>query len=159
MAHLWILNEGQWAVFPMSIPCYDLTTLPPKVFDDSAPPPIELMLVDREWVLLTEPHADVRVNGLPVAASIHLLADRDEIKVRAERLYFSTEMLASVEEYTAGAIRCPRCKLEISAGAVVRCPGCKAVHHEECWGYAPHCSLCPTPTPLDAGYQWTPEEL
>jgi hypothetical protein len=121
---------------------------------------VELMVVDREWVLLVESEAKVHVNGLPVAANIQVLGDRDEILVNQERLYFSTEVPATAGKYSGTTLRCPRCKLEINDGdQVVRCPGCKSVHHKDCWSYAPTCSLCPAPTPLDAGYQWTPEEL
>lgn len=158
MAHLWIQQQqGEWAVLSVTTSSYDLTVSPPRVLRGNAP--VELMRVDREWVLLAAPDTGVRVNGLPVMANIHVLADRDEITVYGERMYFSTEVLAVVDEFAGPAMRCPRCKLEVPGGEIVRCPGCKAVHHKDCWTYAPACSLCPTPTPLDAGFQWTPEGL
>jgi hypothetical protein len=89
-----------------------------------------------------------------------MLADRDEILVAGQRIYFSTETLAAVEEHAGPVLRCPRCKREIAPGAkVVRCPRCKALHHEACWTYSEACTLCPAPTALDAGFQWTPEGL
>jgi hypothetical protein len=160
MAHLWVRQENDWMVLRLESPVYDLSKAFPKPGAGPQASPVELTLVDGEWVLLSAPGAKVDVNGLPVAANIHVLANRDEIMVDQERLYFSTEVPATVEKYSGATLRCPRCKLEINAGdRVVRCPGCKAVHHEDCWSYAPTCSLCPAPTPLDAGYQWTPEEL
>jgi phage FluMu protein Com len=165
MAHLWVRQENDWAVLKLELPVYDLSKASPKPGSGPDASPVELMLVDGEWVLISAPGANVHVNGLPIAANIHVLADRDEIIVNQERLYFSKEVLATVEKYSGITVRCPRCKLEIITGErVVRCPACRALHHMElptknCWGYAQTCALCPAPTVLGAGYQWTPEEL
>lgn len=161
MAHLWVKQSDEWAVLKLVSAAYDMSAHPPITTSGARKNPVEIIHADGDWVLFAEPMAEVRVNGLPVTAGIHVLADRDEIMLKGDRLYFSTESLAAVEEYTGKTLRCPRCKLEIAGGEVVRCPNnkCKAVHHKECWTYASQCSLCPTPTELDAGFQWTPEAL
>jgi len=161
MPHLWIRQAEEWAVLKLASPAYDLTVHPAAPAIGADRRAIELIHVDGDWVLFAEREACVRINGLQVAAKIHVLADRDEIMIHGERLYFSTESLAAVEEYSGKTLRCPRCKLEITGGEIVRCPNgkCKAIHHKDCWTYAPQCSLCPNPTELDAGFQWTPEAL
>lgn len=161
MAHLWIRLSEEWAVLRLVSPAYDLTACPPVSATGPRSSPVELIHVDGDWVIFAEPTFGVLVNGLAVGANIHVLEDRDEIMVHGERLYYSTESLAEVEEYSGRALRCPRCKLEITGGQIVRCPNakCNAVHHKDCWTYAPQCSLCPNPTELEAGFQWTPEAL
>lgn len=161
MAHLWLRQSGEWAVLKLDARAYDLAAKPPRPSSAAHCGRIGLIAAGGEWALLSGCGSDTRVNGLPVAANIHVLADRDEIMIRGERLYFSTESLAVVEKYAGKTLRCPRCKLEITGGEIVRCPNgkCAAAHHKDCWVYAPQCSLCPAPTPLDAGFQWTPEAL
>lgn len=159
MAHLWLLHEDSWAIFTLADSRYDLSTLPPRPAGNAHSAAI-LLFTGNEWLLLAEPAAAVRVNGLPVMGNLHVMADRDEINAGGARMFFSTEAPASVQEYAGQDVRCPRCKLEVKAGqASVRCPACKAVHHDACWEYAPACALCPAPTALDAGYQFTPEAL
>jgi len=160
MAHLWLFHDDAWAIFALADGRYDLTTLPPRRLGDAESASAVLLFTGNEWLLLAEPLAPVRVNGLPVMGNIHVMADRDEISVGGARVFFSAETLASIQEYAGQDVRCPRCKLEVKAGQPsVRCPGCKAVHHDACWEYAPACALCPAPTALDAGYQFTPEAL
>ena len=113
----------------------------------------------------------VRVNGMPLDLGIHVLRDRDELRVGNTRAFFSAESLAVVEPFP-GSERptlCPRCKLEIEAGkAAVRCPKCRVWHHQcpgepdklGCWLYSEKCAAdCGQPTALDAGFRWTPEDL
>jgi hypothetical protein len=130
---------------------------------------------DDIWVLLAGSSARPLVNGFPAPHGIVVLADRDEIRwpapldlasSPADPFFFSTERLATVVTYPDGTRRgsCPRCKQPLSAGdAAVRCPGCGLWHHATealpCWTYGEQCAACPQPTPLDAGFQWTPEEL
>jgi hypothetical protein len=131
------------------------------------------------WSLLARKRADVLLNGAPLVLGVSLLADRDEITVRDEiairegaaggglRCFFSAERLAQVVAFPGGGpLRCPRCKQPIAQGEpAVQCPGpaCGAWHHQSpelpCWTYGETCALCDQPTPLDAGFRWTPEDL
>jgi hypothetical protein len=104
-----------------------------------------------------------------------ILSDRDELRwpvahdasgAAPHPLFFSTERLAAVAPYPAGDRRgsCPRCKQLLTVGdAAVRCPSCGLWHHATdelpCWTYGEHCAACQQVTSLDAGFQWTPEEL
>jgi hypothetical protein len=55
-----------------------------------------------KYVLLWRPGQSVRVNGLPLHAGIHVLADRDEIRVNTELpVFFSEEVLLADEVYEA----------------------------------------------------------
>jgi hypothetical protein len=120
-------------------------------------------------VLLVGQGARLWVNGRLVAMGMHVLQDRDELRVYGmTTLFFSTERLACVESFPGGEPRtcCPRCKLEIEEGCpVVRCPTCKIFYHQDlandfsCFTYSERCALCDQVTDLDAGYRWTPEEL
>jgi hypothetical protein len=129
---------------------------------------------ERRWVLLARREADVLVNGRPLALGTRVLCDRDEIFVagtepaEGRRYYYSTEQMARREvfERETASIVCPRCRQPIAPGnTVVRCPNprCRTWHHQEeglpCWTYAATCALCDQPTPLEAGYRWTPEGL
>ena len=119
------------------------------------------------WILLSGPKTKVRVNGVSLLWGAHALRDRDEIRVDSEPpAYFSVESLARVEtmEEATREIYCPRCSLEITVGSpAVRCPRCGIWHHSSedypCWCYASTCALCPHPTALDTGFQWTPADL
>ncbi len=121
----------------------------------------------RSWHLIAPPHAAVWINGMPLQAGIRVLSDRDEIHVTGARsLFFTTEELARVVAMpkTERPMSCPRCRQEIAAeSAAVICPQCGIWHHQSeqlpCWEYAETCALCPQPTALDAGFQWTPVEL
>jgi hypothetical protein len=123
------------------------------------------------WVLIAGAGPDVRVNGDAMLLGVRVLTDRDEISVAGVgELFFSTESLARVEEFTGDltgatpAIYCPRCRQTIDEGvSAVKCPQCGVWYHEtedlNCWTYAETCALCPQPTDLDAGFRWTPEGL
>jgi hypothetical protein len=163
MANLWMRYQDSWAVMPLASAFYNLSVAPP-VPRTGPGGDLDVFSVGREWVLCAPPTRGVQVNGLPLLAGIHVLEDRDEIAIDGRCLFFSTEVLATMEEYTGAAVFCPRCKQAISTGQrVVRCPRCSAVHHQTeelpCFTYAPTCSLCPQLSDLNAGYQWTPEEL
>jgi hypothetical protein len=120
-----------------------------------------------QWTLFAVPWRGVRVNGIEVTSGIRVLADRDEIHVPGfAPVYFSTERLAAIRPCPVGAaaLICPRCRQPIDADSpAVACPGCGVWHHGHdpltCWSYAPRCALCPQPTELSAGFQWTPESL
>ena len=130
---------------------------------------------DETWALLAGPSARPLVNGLPTPHGIVILSDRDEIRrpspsdpsgPSADPIFFSTERLATVTPYPAGSRRgsCPRCKQPLTAGdTAVRCPGCGLWHHATdalpCWTYGERCAACQQLTSLDAGFQWTPEDL
>ncbi|MGQ0734257.1 MAG: hypothetical protein ACT4QD_11440 [Acidobacteriota bacterium] len=186
MAHLWVRSGlDEWAVLPLGERLeLDGQALPAAgVFEsseqrsgarrsfDQQPPATAALVCSTHagleiWTLLASPHR-VTVNGIPVPNGVRVLSDRDELHVAGlEKAYFSTERLTRVEPCPASStpLLCPRCRQEIAAAApAVCCPGCGVWHHQEetleCWTYAERCALCPQPTSLNAGYQWTPEDL
>jgi len=123
--------------------------------------------IGNEYVLFCGPDS-CRVNGEPVPLGIRVLRDRDEIVTApGMRCFFSAEVCASIVPFAGGerAVFCPRCLLEIATGSPsVRCPVCGVAHHEDssqqrpCWTYA-SCAACGHKSDLDAGLQWSPEEL
>jgi len=118
------------------------------------------------WLAMSATPAGVALNGAPLHAGIHVLADRDEIRVAGlGRVFFSTEQLARVVPFPGAGTPafCPRCKQEVAADSpAVRCPACQRWYHQSdeypCWTYTEQC-LCGHPTALDAGFQWTPNGL
>lgn len=177
MAHLFVRDaSAQWAVLPLDGRAYDLGADPPRAADSSledeeSASAVVLLGAGRAEpaarVLLAGPHAEVWVNGMPLLAGIHVLADRDEIRVGGTgTVFFSTESLPVIEKFPGGDRRivCPRCKLEIEAGTdAVRCPGCSVWHHQladrACFTYDEKCAACGNKSDLNAGYQWIPEEV
>jgi len=160
MAHLWVWHEDGWADDGFE-------TLAAVA---SAPRILEVPRPGYEaWLLLAARGMDAAINGLPLAGGLGVLSDRDEIRWKGSpTLYFSTETLARVEPLPDSdhEMICPRCRQPIEPGSpAVRCPrrSCGVWHHASerygCWAYAATCALCPQPTPLDAGYQWTPEDV
>jgi len=124
------------------------------------------------WALLADTHA-VRVNGDALLLGIHLLGDRDEIRLPGgERVFYSTERAARLETMPdlGRLIECPCCLTEIRPGdPAARCPHCGLWYHQmpedterplPCYETAPNCKSCRQPLPaLDGNYAWTPEEL
>lgn len=117
------------------------------------------------WLLLAAP-GQALVNGQPVWLGLRVLRDRDEIQFTGGgSLFFSTESLARVMDFPGAPkqVFCPRCRDRIEPGPAVKCPACGVWHHQlgdrPCWTYAETCALCPQPTALNAGFQWTPERL
>jgi len=173
MAHLWMQDgEGAWGVLDLAGDQLDLGKLAARAGE--APEPsapaghlLEIAAAPAEWAVLAAPHDEVWVNGLPLQVGIHVLADRDEIRIGGSgSVFFSTERLAHCEPLPASdrALFCPRCRQPIEPGSpAVRCPQCALWHHQStelpCWTYSPTCALCPQPTELDAGFRWTPEDL
>lgn len=186
MAHVWIrARDDEWQ--PVVVPeagCA-LTGAGPSALDAAADAPGDaagavwirrVSAPDGDtWALLASPSTRLLVNGLPASHGIVILSDRDEIRwsgsgatpgTRAEPLFFSSERLAAVAAYPGEGHRglCPRCKQPLAIGdPAVRCPGCGLWHHASdalpCWTYGEHCAACSQPTSLDAGFQWTPEDL
>lgn len=167
MPLLWIEDSpGEWAIRPLSAAHVALSAREARC--DSVP-----MLVHcesttaRGWHLLAPLTEHVWLNGLPLVAGIRALCDRDEIRSSDGTSYFySVEELARVTPLpsTDAALMCPRCRQQIEQGTdAVLCPQCRLWHHQSddlpCWTYAPTCAMCPQPSALDAGYQWTPMEL
>ena len=119
------------------------------------------------WVLVWSHDKSVRVNGLRVATGIRVVSDRDEIKIDSmPAVFFSGESQPRIESFPGAESEmfCPRCKNKIEQNTpVVRCPSCSLVYHENkeeernCWSYAP-CSGCGTPTEMDGGVRWSPDE-
>jgi hypothetical protein len=178
MAHLWVTTEAQqWAVLPLEDDAFTLATNPPQpvvrhpMGDGEALSNVLLVRTRGAegitWVLIAGAGSGVSVNGVPLATGMRVVSDRDEIRIPGvSNLYFSTESLARVEEFSGSdqTLFCPRCKQEIEKGAAaVRCPACGVWHHQtdelNCWTYSEVCALCAHPTDLNAGFRWTPEEL
>jgi len=117
------------------------------------------------WVLIPSPHTRVRVNGAATAA-MHVLTDRDEIRIGYETIFFSTERLVQLVPFPEPApVLCARCNLPIAPGSpAVCCPNsnCAVWHHQSgdypCWTYHTACAMCGRETDLASSYQWTPEE-
>jgi len=116
------------------------------------------------WILIGSPA--VRVNGNRLDAGICLLRDRDELRTGGSQTFFSAESLPLIAPFPGGEWRvfCPRCNIEIEPGSpAVGCPQCQVWHHQSdklpCWMYAERCTMCDQPTPLGAGFRWTPENL
>ncbi len=177
MAHPWVTTEArQWAVLPLEDDALTLTTSPPQpishpLAEDEA---LSNVLLARTcgaegvtWVLIAGAGSGVCVNGLPLATGLRVVSDRDEIRIPGlSNLYFSTESLARVEEFSGSGqiLFCPRCKQEIEKESMaVRCPSCRVWHHQtqelNCWTYSEVCALCTYATDINAGFRWTPEEL
>ena len=157
MAHLWILDDHDWAASPL---VSDVLPLGDGAFLR------RLAGSPNSWTLLTDHDQRVRVNGMPAPLGLAVLADRDEVRLPGFVAWFSTETLAHVEPFPDTDSRgfCPRCKQAITTAApAVRCPGCRLWHHASedlpCWTYAPTCAGCAQETALDAGFRWTPEDL
>lgn len=179
MAHLWIPEQqavgngeptwNEWALLPLE---GGAVALGPDEGRPARRGGAALLVRSRSaagevWFAMCATPAGVHLNGVPLPAGIRALTERDELRVDGwGRVFFSIERLARVEPFPGSErpVRCPRCKLEIAAGApAVRCPQCTVWHHQSdeflCWTYAEHCALCPQMTALDAGYRWTPEGL
>ena len=177
MAHLWISHEpGKWETLALGPEGIDMVPFPPQplaaggtaVLGDASAVLLRFGRRDGVWALIGGGQGpDIRVNGMALRTGIRILADRDEIVVGDRvSIYFSTEELAAVESLpeTGNEPFCPRCKQRISSHSpVVRCPKCGVFYHQSqdlpCWTYADVCALCPHPTALDVGYQWTPEKI
>ena len=176
MAHLWIedvsLGTGvpEWVARPLAGSPVPLGGTAGRS-GRAAGHPAALLLCRRSeqgdtWLALCASPEPVAVNGVPVAASLRVLADRDELCVPgAGRVFFSTEELPHPVPFpgTAGVVHCLRCKQAIDAGSdAVRCPACRRWFHQHadlpCWTYTEQC-LCGRATALDAGFVWTPNGL
>lgn len=117
--------------------------------------------------ILLERGVSAVVNGDPVF-DLAVLADRDEIIVGKQRLYFSDESMPAVTVFhlEAGKRRpkCPACRGHILDGEqIVVCPrpGCGRPYHQsenrEHWTYRPECALCGHPTSLTGESAWSPD--
>ena len=173
MAHLWIPNtEGNWDAFFLDRSSVSLDELPPLhlALEAHAGPQSVILWALRatedEWALVAGARRRVFVNGFALRCGLHMLADKDEIRLdpvadlsksrpsSSRIFFFSTERLAREEPFpgTERAFFCPRCKTEIKTGMpAVRCPSCRIWHHEipeekNCWSYSHECAACNHPT-------------
>ena len=148
MAHFWIYEQlTGWAILPLEskVLLSPDPAQPVRAPDWSGPAlgSVHPGTGSGEWTLLCRDF--VRVNGEEVALGIRVLADRDEIVTPAGRFFFSTETLATVVAFpgTERPCMCPRCKREISVGALgICCPTCSTWYHENsddglCYSYGP----------------------
>lgn len=177
MSHIWNKNsDGTWKDYALGTDAVQLAQdgpgpLPQQEQRDAAPRPALFPSHDprgeEQWVLLCQAANPVQVNGRPVVVGARVLADRDGIAPgTGSTLWFCAERRAEIVEYVGEPANCIRCKLPLERGTpAVRCPaaGCGFWHHESsespCWTYAEGCAACGHPTDLNAGYQWSPEEL
>jgi len=121
---------------------------------------ILLPLGGDRWGLLARD--EVVVNGVP-ALPLRLLADKDEILINREIIFFSAESGAEVVPFPAPEreVCCGRCKGKLQAGEfAAQCLRCKVWHHQTqelpCWTYGATCSSCDCST---KGGAWRPEPL
>ncbi len=162
MAHLWLPADDGWS--PSPLPLTNGGVRPPGAADALL---VSVGGDEREWALITRASTAVTINGCRMAGGLHLLRDRDEIRLGlGQPWFFSTETLAVVDVAPPSDVarKCPRCKQDIAAGSkAVRCPGCDVWYHQSaklpCWTYAETCALCEQPTQFEAGYRFTPEAL
>ena len=181
MSHLWTRmgSNEEWAILPLGRDHrYHLTgkTDAPAKKDPSGRIESGALLVSKGgvareagWVLIASGEENaVRVNGSVLGAGIRFLRDKDEVRVKTTRLFFSSEEPARVEAFPGAdrPVKCPRCHTQIEKGQLaVRCPQCEVWSHQAddlpCWTYPAHprCASCGHATGLDAGFQWTPEEI
>jgi len=178
MAHLWIQQQladvhrdaatGAWAVSPLDDAAVVLQA-PQHAGAASALVMRSRLPAGELWLVMGVPPSGVLLNGEPLRTGMRVLADRDELQVDGVgRMFFSTECLARVRAFPGAerAMRCVRCKQVIQPGsAAVCCPQCATWYHHQpsddlsCWTYVSHCAVCPQPTALETGYQWTPAEV
>lgn len=179
MSHIWNKQaDGTWKDYALGAEPVQLTRVGPVPLASreqlgavSGPVllPSQDSLGDEQRVLMCKPDSPTRVNGRPVDIGARVLADRDAITLDAgPTLYFSSERRAEIVDFVGEGkhANCVRCKLPLEPGTLaVRCPapGCGFWHHERpdspCWTYAEGCAACGHPTDLNAGFQWSPEEL
>lgn len=167
MPVLWIEDSpGAWAIRQLTAPRDALGARAAQ----GAPAPALVHCESasaRGWHLLAPLTEHVWLNGLPLVAGIRALCDRDEIRSSdGTSFFYSVEELAQVTPLPSAETQmmCPRCRQQIEQGTdAVLCPQCHLWHHQSvvlpCWTYAATCAMCPQPSALDAGYQWTPMEL
>jgi hypothetical protein len=165
--HLWIEQAAEWYVIPLGEEL-ELATLPGSTAHGTV---VRSTGTRQDWHLVAGESSGVVVNGYDLHGGFRTLQDKDEILIPGiGALFFSTERLAVIEPLpeTARDVCCPRCRQMVPPGTpAVRCPGCGVWHHGElhastnlsCWTYAPGCAMCAHPTPMDTGYQWTPEAV
>lgn len=174
MAHLWLQGTDGWDAQRLNGEQFDLpaaSNLPTRKPESARKSKERARLIradaggSRFWALIAPADSDVRVNGRAVPAGLCVLADRDEIRTGEVKYFFSTETLATVEEFPNAekAVFCGRCRQQIEVGLpAVRCPGCGVWYHQSdnlpCWTYSEKCTFCDHLTALDAGFAWTPEE-
>jgi len=175
MAHLWMQDVNGWGAQKLDAALYDLAATPilhAEVAPMGSASRNSALLIRADagglpaWALIASPDSAVRVNSRALPAGLYVLADRDEIRTGdGIQYFFSTESLATVVAFPGAErpVYCGRCREPIEAGApAVCCPGCGIWYHQSeelpCWTYAEKCNFCPSPTALNNGFSWTPED-
>jgi hypothetical protein len=176
--HLFLLDaEGRRVAYPIVAASLDLRATLLLVASGGSTRPAEegaavrvlaVRVGDAErWVVLADPDADLRVNGIPLSAiGMRTLEHRDEISLAGVgSAFYSEEKLAVVMPFPGAdhPVFCGRCHQAVAPGSpVVQCPGCGVIYDQSeilpCYGYAAHCAYCPQPSTLDAGFNWVPAE-
>jgi hypothetical protein len=174
LAHLWVQDACGWEALKLDAAQFELGAITTAQVGDAKPRASAkgawLIRADaggpRAWALVASHDSDVRVNGRAVVAGVCVLADRDEIRIGGIQQFFSTETLATVQEFPPleRPVFCGRCRQKIEVGSPsVRCPGarCSIFYHQSsdlpCFTYADKCNFCGHSTALDAGFSWVPE--
>ena len=124
----------------------------------------------RRAILICAPRAVLYLNGYP-PASVAALQDRDEIRVRGNRLVFAAFADAAVGPFDVaqrGSSDCAACSTPIADGEPVRaCPACGVLYHAGRDGdpepVAPACDVeddrCSSCRRLRSELVWTPADL
>lgn len=179
VAHLWIKDsKEEWVAMTLKGDVITLTkdgVYPVSISQDESAMQDHVFILSCQysgkinWVLIAESGTPVWVNGRLLQAGIHVLQNRDEVRVHHQpSVFFSTEKLARVVPYTPGASSgaCPRCKQPLVDGTPsVQCPQCGVWEHQDndhdlgCWMYSETCAVCDQLTDFHSGFRWTPEGL
>jgi hypothetical protein len=173
MSQLWLQRLSEWLALPLVARSYALAAgaggLVAEPQGQHADAGVLLLRGNGGhsacWLLFSD-GPRVRVNGEPVVAGVHALADRDEIVLDgAGRAFLSLEALPNVAPFPGGDRRifCARSKLEIARGVpAVRCScGTWYLQSKEVPGftYGPACLTCGRSTDLGGEPAWSPHEL
>ena len=176
MAAFWMQCDGEWGAMSLNAQQLELRDEPGAAAvrlaaddgaENGAVDPAVLVrvprMLDGPWVLLAAPGSNVFVNGSQIFG-MRILADKDEVRLRRQKWYFSTERLIRAEPFAGReGTCCALCRQPIVQGTMaVRCRCNLWFHQTEeygCWLYADRCCGCESPTAIDAGFAWTPEGL
>jgi len=115
-------------------------------------------------IIMSKPNARWLLNGL-VPFTLHVLQNKDELRLRNDWLYFTTDDIPHIMKFNGDVKKCPRCKDKLLKNdPVVQCPNpkCRLVFHEsddrQCWSYNTTC-ICGHSTRLELSWQPNPSDV